>query len=127
SPVARTQAEFMRVWPQVPTEVYYNGETFRLFHTTPSSYVRMLTTRRLARLAVVEEFGQDIGYESPITDLKKAYVEEVGDEIKFIEVMRALHALPVEKPRVAPGSELGRLIRAHRFIEGVIKAFNLSQ
>lgn len=123
---ARSQAEFMRQFPEIPDVLYVNNRAIPLTETSLYDYARTLADRGAARIGVVRAFGQDIGDEAPVAALRQRFADEGGKPEAFTQLMRGLHRLNPERPIVDPGSQTAQLIRGVNSAMGVVKESILS-
>lgn len=106
----RTQAEFVRQLPRVPSAIKVNDGVVPILESNPFRYGQRLAEDGASRVGVVRNFGQEIGPNNLIDRLRTRFAKDNGTAEPFVETMRALSNLAIDKPYFSAGSYLDKVI-----------------
>lgn len=123
----RFNTEFIRRYGSVPVAIRVGSDVLEVIHTHPRTYIDMFVNRWARRFGAIRVFGQNIGGSSKINKLRVLYrTENGGRDDEFVDLMRALHGMPVERPLFSPGTAASKAWRCANAIVTVARSMLLS-
>lgn len=126
----KSEAEAFREFEKMPSDLWVRtpvGERrIKILETDPVLYARRLLATGTARMGVIDAFGQDIGEQSPLNDLRKRFIDEntgggFNAEAVWERAMRLAHAIPVNDRLISPSNPIAPAARAVTETLGVVK------
>lgn len=126
----KSEAEAFREFEKMPSDLWVKtpmGERrVKILETDPVLYARRLLATGTSRMGVIKAFGQDIGEQSPLNDLRKRFIDEntgggFDAEAVWERAMRIAHSIPVNDRLISPSSPVAPVARAVTETLGAVK------
>lgn len=124
---AHAQFDFQRKFRRVPHRLIGNGESLRLYETNLSNYVESLARTGANTIGFRKAFGQEIGTQTPLTDLKKEFLTSYPNSGRALTTLfRILNGLPMETTEWVVSASKRPSVRMFQSAIGVAKALGLT-